>query len=604
MRSAKNVSLGDKFPQDDCFWRVDWILSVISKHAEKEPEITVFLTKINDATQSKINPLQPSSIYKTTTTPPNRIAVPIGIGHQSLVSIGAVWKNGINVSRAYSYERFELKLDTSKAVPITFQHTNVIGKRVISPLQYPVGATAFEKIKNSTLIAIPYNNDSCGFMIPASEIVRFYYLISTQMSMALYYNKFDSLVREGETLFLPMNRIVEFTLNWGVSIFDVPIIARYLSSEVMQERVSEIFDWLRINSINKQEQKATTTFFPFDEETNLDFEGMLVKGDDGKQRILCTKLISCSGPIHYDEAIASKMVSESSAEDFQKDQNSLPWYWSFPSYEPIEKIDLVEEPSKKHLTKHFVTLEDRFTTLINKSIVIGKIKYKNNKKKKIRYETTNETRKISTSNGIFGQSNTRKANFIVDLGPNSDDSPIPPRLHSYLDALSLLRKKGFKVETIAVTLPKKYEGKRGYNPVSISEISGEIAIGCFRVGKVHNSWVNVEIHGNLKPRGMMIAKVSYGSRLAYLFELEQKVKGAQDKPENFSLLIQYKSDFSAFSNEELYDFILSCGVNKKWASMTLKDESTLKRLKVNHTENFIDRIHEVIKSVLLESQIV
>lgn len=128
----------------------------------------------------------------------------------------------------------------------------------------------------------------------------------------------------------------------------------------------------KINSINKLEQKATTTFFPFDEETNLAFEGMLVRGDDGKQRLLCTKLISCSGPIHYDEALASKMVSETSAEDFQKEQKSLPWSWSFSSYQPVEEIDLDEEPSKKHSTKLFVTIEGRFTKLINKSITIEK----------------------------------------------------------------------------------------------------------------------------------------------------------------------------------------------------------------------------------------
>ena len=335
-------------------------------------KLQFFLTKVKDSLQSKINPLQPSSVHKATSITPNKIAVSIGIGHQSLISIGSEWKNGINASRNYLYEKFELKLDTLKAVPITFRHESASGKRVLTAYQYPVGAVAFEKIKNSTLIAIPHNNDPCGFMIPASEIIRFYYLISTPMSMALYYDKFDKLVIEDETLFLPMSRWVEFTLNWGVSNFDVPVIARYFSSEIMQKRVSEISNWVKINSINKLEQKATTTFFPFDEETNLAFEGMLVRGDDGKQRLLCTKLISCSGPIHYDEALASKMVSETSAEDFQKEQKSLPWSWSFSSYQPVEEIDLDEEPSKKHSTKLFVTIEGRFTKLINKSITIEK----------------------------------------------------------------------------------------------------------------------------------------------------------------------------------------------------------------------------------------
>lgn len=596
MKSTKNVSLGDKFPLDDCFWRVDWVHGVLSKHADKEPEITVFLTKIKNNAQNKINPLEPSSIYKTNFNSSQQFEAPIGIGHHSLVNIGAVFKNRINVSHAYTYNTFDFKLDTSKAVPITFQHKNAHGKRVLTAYQYPVGLPAFKKIQNSTLIAIPYNGDDCGFMIPASEIIRFYYLISTTMSMALYYNKFDELVMKDETIFAPMSRYVEFTLNWGVSIFDVPVIARYLSSQIMQERVSEIFKWLKINSSNQMEQKATTTFFPFDEETNLAFEGTLVTGEDGKERVLCTRLISCSGPIHYDEVVASKMISETSTEDYQKEQKAFPWYWSFSSYQPTEDIDLDEEPSKKHLTKFFMILEDRFTKLINKSIAIGKIKYKSERNKKIRYEISNSTRKISTSNGTFGQSNTRKANFVVV--PNSDGSPIPPRLQSFIDALDHLRSEGYIVETIAVNLPKKYEDKRGYNAVPISKVAGEIAVGCFKIGREKNSWVSVDINGESKPRGMMIARVSYKNRLAYLFELEQNVNNIENKSENFSLLIQYKSNLTAFTNDEIYNFLMNCGISKKWAKMTLEDAGTLKRSKVNHTGIIKDRIFNIIQSAL------
>jgi len=540
LKSAINVSLGKQFPQDDCFWRVDWVGSATSNHAEKEPKISVFLTKIKECFDSKIHPLDPKSTYKSSSGFSERIEVPIGVGHQSLVSIGSVWQKGVNVSHAYAYTKFPLTLDTSKAVPIVFQHTNEQGKRVLTPYQYPVGDSAYKKIKSSTLIAIPYNGDDCGFLIPASEIIRFYYLISTRMSMALYQGGFDKLVIEKDTLFLPMARHVEFTLNWGVSIFDVPIIARYLSSEVMQERVDEIFRWIRANSINLTQYKATTTFFPFDEKTNLTFEGILVRGDDNKQRILCTRLITCSGPFNYDLAIASKRISDASEEDSETEKTNLPW-WNIAAFEPLEEIDLDEEPSKKHLTKHFVSLECRFENLINKSINIGKVNYQSNRKRKIRYETSKEKRKISTSNGTFGKSNTGKANFGLNLDSGSS---IPPRLQTFIDVLKLLRTEGYLVKTIHVSLPKEYEGKQGSQPVATSTIADEIVVGCFKTSKVKNDWVNIDIGGSLKPRGMMIAQVSFNTSSIYLFELEQSLNN--EKKENFSVLIQYM-DFTRFN---------------------------------------------------------
>lgn len=599
MNSVKNISLGNKFPQDDNYWRVDWIESVPTKLAARESLLTTFLTRIKESFHDKLDPLDPSTIYKSSSVAPSRFVVPIGVGHQSLVSIGSVWRNGFNVSQDYAYTKFNIKLNTSEAAPITFQHTNKQGKRVLTAHQYPTGAIAYQRIKNSTLIAIPYDGDEFGFMIPASEIIRFYYLMSSKMSLALYHGNFDKLVVKSETIFLPDAGHLEFTLNWGVNVYDVPIIARYLSSEIMQEKVSDIFDWLRKNSINGAEDKSTTTFFPFDEETNLTFEGMWVRGDDNRQRILCTRLITCSGPFYYDQAFASKITSENNGVNNDPENtmnNPMSLYWNIPSAEPTE-IDIEEEPSKKHLTKAYVSLESRFEGLANKSINIGKVSYQSNRNKKVRYEKSDKKRKISTSNGTFGASNTRKANAVVDMNIGNRDSTIPARLESFINALNFLRTKGYTVNTIPVQLPEKYSGKRGFQPVATAVIGNEIVVGCFKTSPAKNSWVNIDIGGKLKPRGMIIAQVSFNHKSIYLFELEQDFN--KDNLENYSVLIQYKSDLSMFTNENLYNFLWNCAENKGWSNIYLEDEvETINRRRVNHTESMIERLLDVTKTVL------
>lgn len=596
MNSAKNIALS-KFPLDDKYWRVDWKESVPTKLASSEPLLTAFLTRVNECSTDQIDPLVPSSIYKSYSVPPSRIEVPFGVGHQSLVNIGSVWKNQVNVSQGYTYTVFSnIKIDTSEAVPITFQHKSKQGKRILSASQYPTGAITFGRIKNSTLIAIPYDGDDCGLIIPAAEIIRFYYLISSKMSLALYQGQFDKLVVERETIFVPETRHVEFTLNWGVNVYDVPIIARYLSSEVMQERVSEIFDWLRTNSINKEEIKSTTTFFPFDEKTNLSFEGILVRGDDNKQRILCTRLITCSGPFNYDQASASKILSETKGVGTDPEitiNAPMPTYWNIPFNEPIE-IDIEEEPSKRHVTKAFVTLENRFEGLANKSINIGKVTYQSNRTKKIKYDKSDTKRKVSTSSGTFGASNSRKVNVVVNLGNAYGDSPLPTRLKSFIKVLNFLRDEGYTVKSLPVKLPEKYEGKRGYPSVTTSIIENEIVIGCFKVIHDKSSWVNINIHGESKPRGMMIAQVGFGKKSIYLFELEQDFN--KSSKENYSVLIQYKSDFSEFINEDLYNFIWRCGENKGWSKIYLEDDLvTVIKTRINHTDGMEERILNLIQ---------
>ena len=75
--------------------------------------------------------------------------------------------------------------------------------------------------------------------------------------------------------------------------------------------------------------------------------------------------------------------------------------------------------------------------------------------------------------------------YLVKIQPAQ--IPLNRQYWTGVNTLGLLRKEGYKVETIAVTLPKKYESKSGYKPVPISKIAEEIAIGCFKIGKVKNS---------------------------------------------------------------------------------------------------------------------
>lgn len=173
----------ESFPQDDKLWRVIWLSNVvINALAKTEPLISVYLQKVDgfDSTNAKNSFLE----------------IQIGIGHLSLVYIGSIWKNGIIDTISNKYDSFSLEVDTSEAKPIIFwQSTDNTNKRIITSDEYPTSWQIFSKIKESPLIAIPYCGDPYGLLIPAIEVIRFYYLVSSPMAIAIFYGEFETLVK-------------------------------------------------------------------------------------------------------------------------------------------------------------------------------------------------------------------------------------------------------------------------------------------------------------------------------------------------------------------------------------------------------------------------
>ena len=110
MQITTKIFLEKLFPQDDCYWRVDWVDGLINKLQEREPQLRVFLTKIKSGLKGAINPISPYSIDKSAKS---HATIIIGVGHQNIVYIGSVWHQGRDVSNKFQYEKFNLVLDIS-----------------------------------------------------------------------------------------------------------------------------------------------------------------------------------------------------------------------------------------------------------------------------------------------------------------------------------------------------------------------------------------------------------------------------------------------------------------------------------------------------------
>lgn len=564
----------ESFPQDDKLWRVIWLSNVvINALAKTEPLISVYLQKVDgfDSTNAKNSFLE----------------IQIGIGHLSLVYIGSIWKNGIIDTISNKYDSFNLEVDTSEAKPIIFwQSTDNTNKRIITSDEYPTSWQIFSKIKESPLIAIPYGGDPYGLLIPAIEVIRFYYLVSSPMAIAIFYGAFETLVKSTPH-FDVVTQDISIELNSGLGKNDLWVIARYWTSALVKNRINDIHDWVQKNSINGTERVSKSTFLPFDGKLKLKFQGKIIEGADGVKRFLCTRLTNCTSPFLFNKANLIERVRSKALIKATEEPARAPTHWPIYKQESTNIINSNEKPSKRFFTKIIVDAESRFEGIKNKLLEVEAIDRDSERFPKILFNSS-ESKKISTANGAFSSSNTRPANITTDLNLEDLNSKTPERLTAFIRVLNYLRsEKGMSVKTIAIQLPESLQNIPGYRPVELFKFEDEIIVGCFSKGNKKNTWVQLKVGTIKKPRGIFIVEVKHNSKTWYLMELEQHEEKSNDC---YSLQILYNAKNSEIHNDIFYSFVLDCGVKKGWPSIRKDDAALLRTMTIKHQANLGEKI--------------
>lgn len=586
--SFPNISLSKLFPKDSHYWRVTWIGGRLQQRSGLQPEVTVYISRLSPANNKKsFEPLVAKSLEGT------HASFSARIGYQSLLYIGAVWRHGKNVSNEFKYHEFSKTIDTSLAQTISFNQTDHLGNKILP--NYPLGSDAYKNIQNSTLVALPYNGDPYGILIPASEIVRFYYLISSSMSQAVYHGLFEKLT-DGEVTFDPVEKHVEFTLSNGVSDRNSPIIARYHSSPYMRERVKEIHQWAQLNSAGKTEVKSSFTFFPFSGKSKLTFQGIEITTEGNQKRILCTSLLKCTAPMSFRTAISKKKEAKPKPEVGVDEPQELANVWPIFSDETDDVINPNEESSKRHVTKTVVEVEERFSSLKYCGIAYRKIIYVSDTTIKVIQDVDTTPKEVNTGDGTHGDSNTRMLELEIDVLPEGFVSHIPERLQMFLDVISSLRNEpGWSVDTIRVSLPDKFRSDKTRREVATTKVGIDYLNGLFKVSAAKNTWVEIKLGSVIKHRGIIIVEIQYNQKYWYLFDLEaDPVSSNQDPEKGSSVLLVLVDDGQKLVNEQFYTFMESCVSNKGWPSSLSEFGIAVKSKRFKHKGDLKERLKKAI----------
>ena len=585
-----NIALSKLFPQDSHNWRVTWVGGRLHQRSGLQPEVTVYISRLTPANNKKtFEPLVAKSLEGT------HSAFQARIGYQSLLYIGSVWRNGKNVSNEFKYHEFTKSIDTSLAKTISFNQTDHLGNKILS--SYPLGSDAYRNIQNSTLVAIPHNGDPYGLLIPVTEIIRFYYLISSSMSQAVYHGVFEKLTY-GQVNFDPVEKHVEFTLSNGVSDRNSPIIARYHSSLYMRDRVKEIHQWSQLNSAGKAEVKSSFTFFPFSGKSKLTFQGIEIKSEGNQKRILCTNLLKCKGPMGFRTAISRKKEAKPKADGGVDEPQDLGNVWPIFSDETEDVINPYDEPSKRHVTKTIVEVEERFSSLKYCSIAYRKVFNVSDTVSKVIQNVDTTPKELNTGVGTYGNSDTRKLELEIDVMPEGFVSHIPERLQMFLDVISSLRSEpGWNVDTIRVSLPDKFKSDKTRREVASTKVGVDYLNGLFKVSAAKNTWVEIKLGSVIKHRGIIIVEIQGNQKYWYLFDLESDpVTNDEDYEKGSSVLWMFVDDGKKLVNEQLYTFMERCVSNKGWPSSFLEFGIEVKSKRFKHKGDLKERLKKAISS--------
>lgn len=541
MLEAKRIRIAD-FPEGESLWRVDWV-GGIHKNPTVQTEhlITVFLTQLNCGSDTPFYPLN----SKYLNTQYRRVAE-IGVGLLPIVWIGSVWKNGIRIDDV-KYVKRSLSVDTTLAKTIRFSdYSNpLIKSRLIPASQYPLGGRAWAHVQHAPLFALPFMGDPYGLLIPAIEVIRFYYIYSSSSARALFYGQYDSLYQDPELDYTTPVPSVKLTLCWFTRHSDAWMLARYIASKAIENRVKKIHSWATLKILNGADTEIPRSFFPFDGNTNLKVEGVQIIGDDGKSRFLATRLRNCSHPMPYSDVTIR--IEEKPTDPQELEERTPIWYKTWPKGLDIASLPAKhdQEPDKNMERMLLEANEARFEALKGKKLIKEKILPKPKEYERKPKDSDENKKGLGTSEGTGGNSDNARVEISQNLAPDDEGSPMS--LINFVNALAYLRSQGLNIATIQVG-----EDTGPYE--------GEIISFFARIGKTDRQWS--VIHSDPpKQRGIMVARVGSDERYAYVLEIE---RDPYRNAEIYSVLIISSPFYAEIPEEELKSLKHECQLYGRW----------------------------------------
>lgn len=383
-----------EFPDDDRFWRVDWFGGLERNHqVPTEPKIQII-----------ISPVVPGATdYASTNavSDKDRQTITIGVGQLPLVSIGSLWQNRRclidHAGKSRTFNNLAINPDT---VQLVRSDAEVDGDQLIRRAFHRIGAGLA-----ANCLAIKYQGDPYGLIIPVAEIIRFYYAISTDLAKAIFSGDFrhdlGAIVNPEGCDFDANEKRCTLKLRKNFADTDAYIIARILCSTDAFLGASLVHDSMIKQAAQNRPRVYPEAVFPFIGTTTLRARVKpMRKPDDSGWRNIVFALEYCTAPFPFSAITCDRDNSNLRANE----ETDLPDEEKRPAF-PVDRqprprvtdgeLQSDQEPSKNIQSAVITNTEDRFGALTGLSL-------EKPEKEMCQYISAGTTRLPGVPNDIFG----------------------------------------------------------------------------------------------------------------------------------------------------------------------------------------------------------
>ncbi|MBA4709289.1 hypothetical protein [Aquitalea aquatica] len=351
-----------EFPDDGRIWRVDWFGGVErNPQVPSEPKIQLIISPVVDgatdyAASNAVNHEE-------------RRSISIGVGQLPLVSIGSLWQNRhCLIESAGKTKVFENLIISPETVRLVKSDVLVDGQQLIRKKYHQIGAGLAAQC-----LAIEWQDDPYGIIIPTAEIIRFYYATSSDLAKAIFAGDFrhdlGAIVNPDECQYVAPERRCILKLRKEFADVDAYIIGRILNCHEALEGAVLVHDSMIKQAVLGKPRLYPDAAFPFVGSTNLRVRMKGMKTPDEKSwRFIVFALEHCTAPFPFSAITCDRDNSNLRPEEGKDQPDDLkePAYPSKqPSGQDVTDGELQsDEDTSKNIQSAVVSMpEERFGAL-------------------------------------------------------------------------------------------------------------------------------------------------------------------------------------------------------------------------------------------------
>ena len=301
--------------------------------------------------------------------------IKIGVGQLPLVCIGSIWLNGycqaIKAGKSEHINNLLINDSTIRMIPGNHKEED---KNLIPYDAYRIG-----KGFMANLVAVERDSDPFGLIIPAMELIRFYYAVSTDMAHVIFSGDLkhqpNNILNPEKCGFSEEENRCILHLRQHLSNEDGWVIGRILSCDEAWQGATLPHDAMMRDSLNTKFSHPES-IFPFSGSTNLKVRGKYIKAQDSHSksgwRYLVLSVEHCSAPFPFDNLTAGRDndAGQSEGEDELSDEEKTPAFTAsqHKTSEGEKPFQSTNEPDQGKNNEHIPLPTDRFGAITGKKV--------------------------------------------------------------------------------------------------------------------------------------------------------------------------------------------------------------------------------------------